>query len=65
MATSALVLVEEYLRTSYEPDSEYVDGELVERNAGEKPHSKLQGALGAYLISGASGGTSTCFLGSG
>jgi Uma2 family endonuclease len=49
MSTQTLVSVDEYLRTSYEPDCEYVDGEVVERNAGEKEHSKLQMALAAYL----------------
>jgi Uma2 family endonuclease len=42
MATSISVPVEEYLRTSYEPDMEYVDGELVERHVGEHQHSRLQ-----------------------
>jgi len=49
MATSALVSVEEYLSTDYSPDVDYVDGELVERNVGEKDHSRLQTLLGAYL----------------
>ncbi len=35
MATGALVSVDEYLRTSYRPDCDYVDGILVERNVGE------------------------------
>ena len=43
MATiPTLVSVEEYLRTSYRPDRDYVDGEVLERNKGEKPHSRLQ-----------------------
>jgi Uma2 family endonuclease len=42
MATSALVPVEEYLATSYDPDVEYADGELVERNVGDVYHSRLQ-----------------------
>jgi len=42
MATSISVPVEEYLRTTYHPDMEYVDGELVERNVGERKHSRLQ-----------------------
>ena len=29
MATATRVPVEEYLRTTYEPDMEYLDGELV------------------------------------
>jgi Uma2 family endonuclease len=35
----------EYLATSYRPDCEYVDGEIEERNMGEKEHSVLQQAL--------------------
>jgi Uma2 family endonuclease len=42
MATSISVPVEEYLRTTYRPDMEYVDGELVERHVGEHKHSRLQ-----------------------
>jgi hypothetical protein len=34
----ALVSVEEYVNTSDDPDCNYVDGELVERNAGEFEH---------------------------
>ena len=37
--------VEEYLTTSYRPDCDYVDGEIEERNVGEKEHSILQQAL--------------------
>jgi len=36
------VTVREYLRTSYSPDCEYVDGRIVERNVGDKGHSILQ-----------------------
>lgn len=42
MATFPGVPVEEYLRTSYDPDREYVDGRLVERHVGEYSHSRLQ-----------------------
>jgi len=45
MGTAALIPVEEYLATSYSPDKEFVEGVLVERNVGEKPHSKLQRKL--------------------
>ncbi len=41
MATTQVSL-EEYLRTDYEPDCDYVDGELEERNLGEKEHSIAQ-----------------------
>jgi Uma2 family endonuclease len=39
---SPVVSVEEYLRTSYDPDVEFVDGVLVERNVGEWLHSRAQ-----------------------
>ena len=42
MGVKALVPVEEYLRSSYDPDVEYVDGVLVERNAGDWLHSLVQ-----------------------
>ena len=44
MATS----LQEYLRTSYRPDCEYVDGTVLERNVGLYDHSRLQGATGYY-----------------
>ena len=44
-----LVSVEEYLSTSFDPDCEYVDGILVERNVGERDHSFWQIELGAFL----------------
>jgi len=43
------VSVEEYLHTVYRPDCDYVDGELVDRNVGEKNHSKLQRQMLLYL----------------
>jgi Uma2 family endonuclease len=42
MAAGTLISVDEYLRTSYSPDKEYVDGVLLERLVGEKPHSRIQ-----------------------
>jgi Uma2 family endonuclease len=50
MATSTSVALEVYLRTGYDPDMEYVDGSLVERNVGERRHSRLQGFLVALLM---------------
>ncbi len=49
MATSALVSVSEYLSTTYRPDQEMLEGQLVERNVGEFDHSNMQGALVACL----------------
>jgi Uma2 family endonuclease len=36
------VAVEEYLKTSYDPDCDYVDGRIEERNLGEYDHGYLQ-----------------------
>jgi Uma2 family endonuclease len=49
MATATLISLEEYLRSSYDPDCDYVDGVLEERNVGELNHSDLQTALAVYL----------------
>ncbi len=49
MERSTLISVEEYLRTSYRPDREYIDGTIVERNLGKKDHSRLQMPLSAFL----------------
>jgi Uma2 family endonuclease len=49
VAARTLISVEEYLATSYRPDCDYVDGEVVERNLGEWDHSRLQGRLLVYL----------------
>jgi Uma2 family endonuclease len=49
MVTSTGVPVEEYLRSTYDPDKEYVAGQLVDRHVGEHDHSLLQNALGAEL----------------
>ena len=39
---SPLLSVEEYLNTPYDPDVEFVDGVLVERNVGDWLHSLIQ-----------------------
>jgi len=49
MPTGALVSVEEYLNTSYDPDCDYVDGRVVERNLGELDHSSLQTEISYYF----------------
>src|SRR6202171_2933159 len=45
MSVETLIPVEEYLNTSYDPDVEYVDGVLVERNVGDWLHSTVQSNL--------------------
>lgn len=39
------ITVEEYLHSSFEPDAEYVDGQIEERAAGEYDHSAWQKAI--------------------
>jgi Uma2 family endonuclease len=38
-----LISVDEYLHTMYHPDCDYVDGEVLERNIGERTHGITQG----------------------
>jgi Uma2 family endonuclease len=40
--STVLVSLEEYLNSAYSPDREYVDGIVVERHVGERPHSLIQ-----------------------
>jgi len=73
-AATTFVTVEEYLRSSFEPDAEYVDGQIEERSAGENDHSAWQGAILAWFRQQAQTGQirvrpelrvqidSTCFL---
>ena len=51
MKAAALIPVEEYLNTTYRPDCDYVDGEVIERNLGEQDHSDLQTELAHYFRS--------------
>jgi len=49
MPAGTLISVSEYLSTSYDPDCDYVDGEVLERNLGEYDHAKLQKKLILYF----------------
>ena len=42
MAAAAQISEDEYLKTTYRPDRDYVDGEVLERNLGEYEHSRPQ-----------------------
>jgi Uma2 family endonuclease len=50
MHVETLVSVQEYLSSDYEPDCDYVDGVLEERNLGEQDHSRFQYLLAAYCF---------------
>jgi Uma2 family endonuclease len=45
-----VVPLAEYLETSYRPDREYLEGELLERNVGEWDHSRLQTLLSGFFL---------------
>jgi Uma2 family endonuclease len=49
MATSTHISIIEYLNTDYDPDIEYVDGQLVERNVGKWEHGRIQAVLAGWL----------------
>ena len=50
MGTKTLMSVEEYLHTSFDgADREYLDGEVVERNMGNKSHGRLQLLIASLL----------------
>jgi Uma2 family endonuclease len=50
MATPTHLPIEQYLATSYHPDCDYIDGEIEERNLGEREHAALQAAITAWLF---------------
>ncbi len=50
MPTAVSISVEEYLDTSYDPDCDYVDGEVQERNPGEIDHARTQALITGYLL---------------
>src|SRR5450432_3984025 len=49
MPATTAVSLNEYLNTSYRPDCDYLEGELLERNVGEWDHARLQMLLSRYL----------------
>jgi Uma2 family endonuclease len=49
MTVAAPIPVEDYLATAYDPDLEYVDGALVERNLGDWLHALIQSNLIYHL----------------
>ena len=49
MSVATSVPLSEYLNTSYRPDCDYLEGELLERNVGEWDHARLQGLLTVFF----------------
>ena len=50
MSTGTAISLAQYLSSTYEPDCDYVDGEIEERNVGERTHARLQARITAYLL---------------
>ena len=50
MASATLIPLSEYLKTSYRPDCDYIDGELKDRNLGEQPHGHEFRAIVAFHL---------------
>jgi Uma2 family endonuclease len=50
MATAAMIPLEEYLKTSYEHDCEWIDGEVQERAMPDEDHSTLQAFFIGYFL---------------
>ncbi len=50
MATQAHISLDEYLNTSYRPDREYIDGEVMERNVGKWEDARLQALLTGWFL---------------
>ena len=50
MSTAPVLLsLDEYLRTSFKPDVDFVDGEIRERNLGEFEHATFQSAIAGWF----------------
>jgi Uma2 family endonuclease len=49
MAVATVISVEEYLRSSYDGDCDFLEGHVVERNVGELDHSDVQSSCLYYL----------------
>ena len=49
MATATRITIDQYLKTPFDPDAEFVNGEVEERNVGEYDHSVVQRAILVWL----------------
>ncbi len=49
--STTLISLNQYLHETWDPDREFVDGEVIERNMGEKDHAAWQMAIAVWLRS--------------
>jgi Uma2 family endonuclease len=49
MGVGTLISLEEYLRSSFHPDRDFVEGQVVERNVGKRRHAFTQGEIAIWF----------------
>jgi Uma2 family endonuclease len=49
MASTTQISITEYLKTTYRPDREYIEGEIRERHVGKWEHARLQALLAMWF----------------
>jgi Uma2 family endonuclease len=49
MGVGTLISVDEYLRTSFHPDCDFVDGEVLERKVGKRTHAYAQARIAIWF----------------
>ncbi|NDJ12932.1 MAG: Uma2 family endonuclease [Acidobacteriia bacterium] len=49
MGVATLISLEEYLSTSYRPDRDYLEGEVIERNVGKRKHGYAQAEIATWF----------------
>lgn len=50
MGVGTLISIDEYLRTSFDPDCDFVEGEVLERNVGKRRHGYAQARIAAWFV---------------
>src|ERR1700733_11187562 len=49
MSVGALISMDEYLRTSFHPDCDFIDGEVLDRNVGKLRHAYAQTQIAVWF----------------
>ncbi len=49
MGVGTLISLEEYLRSSFHPDRDFIEGQAVERNVGKRRHAYAQGEIAIWF----------------
>ncbi len=51
MGVATLISLDEYLRSSFHPDRDFIEGQVLERNGGKRRHAYAQTEIGAWFRS--------------